>query len=161
MSRLPGPCDTTIPLGSVVDALGRPIGGATSFVVGTPDATIDRLSYINCRYGVPKAQQDKTSAAVEIGVSLYGSPAKAAARLAPTIEDYEQHAATASTTTVGGRPATVLNGGSGAGYGPTIVLADGQRTIAVSLRPGVVAAADLVKDLTTLAALAADRTASG
>src|SRR3954451_25174706 len=84
MTRLPGPCDTTIPLGSVVDALGRPSSGKTAFVVGEPDRTIDRVSYINCRYGLSKPTAEPE---IEIGVSLYRSPAKAAARLRPTIED--------------------------------------------------------------------------
>jgi hypothetical protein len=157
MTKLPGACDGLLPLGSVVDALGRTVGDATAFVVGVPDPAIDRVSYINCRYGVTKQKKAET-AAVEIGVSLYKTPAKAAARLEPTIADYTAHAAEASAAQVAGKPATVLEGGVGEGYGPTVVLAVGQRTIAVSFRQGAVASGQVAKDLTKLAALAAERT---
>jgi hypothetical protein len=155
MTKLPGACAGLLPLGSIIDAIGRTVGDGTAYVVGVPDPTIDRVGYINCQYGVSK--QAKTPA-IEIGVSLYRTAAKAQARLQPTIEDYTQHAADASETEVEGQHATILTGGMGDDYGPTVVLAVGQRTIAVSLRPGAIAPADVSKDLTKLAALAARRT---
>lgn len=159
MSKLPGRCDALLPLGSIVNAIGRTVGGSTAFVLGQPDPTMDRVTYINCRYGVSKKK--KAAPTIEIGVSLYRSAERAEARIRPTVEDFAQHAATASETRVEGMPATVLAGGTGAGYGPTIVLAVGQRTIAVSFRPGAVASPRLVKDLVALAALAAERTSVG
>ena len=88
------------------------------------------------------------------------APCKAAARIKPTVEDYTAHSATATRTEVAGQPATVLRGGSGTGYGPTLVMALGQRTIAVSLRNGTGPAGKIDTDLTALATLAADRTSA-
>ncbi len=156
MHKLPGGCENLLPTGSVIDALGRKVGGRTAFVVGVADPTIGRVGYINCRYGVSKRQAADPK--IEIGVSLYKTPKKAAARLQPTIDDYTQHAAKAAKATVAGYPATVLTGGVGTGYGPTVVLALGQRTIAVSLRPNAFAATTVDHDLMALAALAAHRT---
>jgi hypothetical protein len=155
MSKLPGACGGLLPLGSVVDALGRTVGSGTAFVVGVADPTIDRVSYINCRYGVSKKS---STAAIEIGVSLYRTAAKAEARLRPTIADYTAHAAEATEAEIEGQRATVLQGGVGAGYGPTVVLAVGQRTIAVTFRANAISAAEVTKDLTKLATLAAQRT---
>ena len=133
MTALPGRCDTLLPVPSVVDAVGRRIEGSTAFVVGTSDPTEHKLGYINCRYGVSPHIATST---VEIGVNLYKTPPtpKPVSRRPSTIT--QANAATASQTTVGSVPATVLTGGSATGYGPTIVLASGQRTIAVTLRPG-------------------------
>lgn len=145
-----------LPLGSIVNAIGRTIGDVTAFVVGQPDATIGRLTYLDCRYGVSRPNPIPV---IEIGVSLYRTPDKAAARVASTVDDYTRHGATATRTTVQGVPATLLEGGSGAGYGPTVVLADAQRTVVVTLRAGAIAASQVREDLLALAALALDRTA--
>jgi hypothetical protein len=156
MRKLPGGCEKVLPTGAVIDALGRKVAGRTAFVIGVPDPTIGRVGYINCRYGV--AKQSAASPKIEIGVSLYRTAKKAAARLQPTIHDYTQHAAKAAKATVAGYPATVLTGGVGTGYGPTVVLALGQRTIAVSLRLDAFSASTVDHALIALAALAAHRT---
>lgn len=157
MRKLPGRCEDLLPIGSVMDAIGGKVGAGTAFVEGTPDAAIGRLGYLNCRYGVSKRVP---APAIEIGVSLYKTAAKAAARLQPTIADFVQHGAHPSQTTVHGLPATLLQGGTGTGYGPTVVMSAGQRTIAVSLRAGAFPASAVTKDLTSLATLAADQTAA-
>jgi hypothetical protein len=157
MTALPGRCDTLLPAPSIVDAVGRRIEGSTAFVVGTADSTEHKLGYLNCRYGVSPHIATPT---VEIGVNLYRDAADAQARIAPTVDDFEANGATASQTTVGSVPATVLTGGSTTGYGPTIVLAAGQRTIVVTLRPGAFPATRTADDLTRLAALATEKTSS-
>jgi hypothetical protein len=153
MHKLPGQCASLLPPETLTDALGHKVSGRTAFVVGLPDPTTGRVSYINCRYGV-ESRANSADPRIEIGVSLYRTPQKAAARIAPTIDAYTAHAAHATKADVGGHQATVLTGGQGSGYGPTVVMAVGQRTIAVSLRPHTVAAARVQHDLTTLAALA-------
>jgi hypothetical protein len=149
MRTLPGSCESLLPLGSVVDALGHPVSGDTASVVGLPDPGIGRLGYLDCRYGMTKR-----SSGIEIGVSLYRTSTKAAARIAPTVADYTAHGATSTAVSVAGTPATLLAGGRGAGYAPTVVMASGQRTVAVTVVGGD--SADLVR----LAQLAADRTAA-
>jgi hypothetical protein len=155
MSKLPGECDGLLPAGSVEDAIGGPVNGDTDFVVGLPDPSIARVGYINCQYGVTSKTAPPK---IEIQVSLYRTPAKAEARVQPTIDDYTQHGAQVTHTTVDGHPATVLLGGTGAEYGPTLVMAIGQRTVAVSLAPDAVPASEATKDLTALGALAVRRT---
>jgi hypothetical protein len=156
MRRLPGDCPGRLPLGRVIDALGAPVNGGTAFVLGTADPSIARVSYLNCRYGVSNST---ATAQIEIGVNLYRTAAKAEARLKPTVHDYTRRGATTARVVVAGWPATVLTGGTGAGYGPTLVMAIGQRTIAVTLRRGSVPADQVTQDLAALAGLAARRTA--
>lgn len=153
MTKLPGDCGGLLPTPAIVNAIGQKVHGPTAFVVGLPDRSISRLGYINCRYG-----GSKTQPAIEIQVSLYQSDAKAAARIRPNTDDFVGHGAKATRTTVGGVPATLLIGGSGAGYAPTIVMALGQRTIAVTVQKDAVKPAKLTHDLEALALLAAQRT---
>jgi hypothetical protein len=112
----------------LINALGHPIKGKTAFVVGLPDAATGRLSYLDCRYAIKRG-----TAGIEIGVNLYRSPAKAAARVEPTVADFVEHGATDASATVAGMPAHMLSGGTGDGYGPSVVLADGQRTIVITV----------------------------
>jgi hypothetical protein len=158
LSKIHGRCSNLLPPGSIDAAVGGRVNGRDVFVVGLPDASISRVGYINCQYGVPRGNTDV--ARVEIQVSLYRTAAKAAARIRPTVEDYTQHCATAHKAKVAGYPATLLTGGSGTGYGPTALMALGQRTVVVTLRPGAFAAAHLNGDLSALAALAARRTSA-
>jgi hypothetical protein len=157
MTALPGHCESVLPLGSIVDAVGHTVPGDTVFVLGLPDPDIGRLSYLNCRYGIVKGKP----AAIEIGVSLYRTAAKAQARVQPTVDDYTQHGASADAATVDGESATLLTGGTGEGYGPAIVLATGQRTVVVSMPAGTEATTEIRKDLVALAALAVERTGLG
>lgn len=151
MRALPGTCADLLSLGTIEDALGHPVPGKIAFVVGLPDASTGRLTYLDCRYGITSAGG---TPGIEIGVNLYRTPAKAAARIAPTVSDFTAHGAAATSATVAGRPATVLLGGLGSGYGPTVVLADGQRTIAVTLQK---AAGKPTAELLRLALLADQR----
>lgn len=156
LTKLPGRCGSLLPLASVNNAVNRNLKGKTAFVVGVPEKDIKRLGYINCRYGVRPGHPTPT---VEIGVSLYRTSAAARARIRPTVSDYvDNHGARDSTTRVDGLPAHVLTGGSGAGYtAATLVLADGQRTVAVSVADPI-PPSGRTKALTALATLADKRT---
>lgn len=156
LSRLPGRCGGLLPKLTVANAINRDINGQTAYVVGVPEKDIKRIGYLNCRYGVTSQHSPPT---VEIGVSLYQTAAAAQARIKPTVDDYVNHGATATDTTVAGHPAHILTGGNGAGYtAATIVLADGQRTIAVSVADPIPAGKQ-TSALKALAALADRRTA--
>lgn len=158
LTQLPGTCDDLLPAAAVDTALGRSLGGRTAFVVGLPEKDIGRLSYLNCRYGLPAGSAAASAVAkAEIGVSLYKDVQSAAARIPATVDDYVAHGANSSTVQVDGQQATILTGGAGAGYtDPTIVVASGQRTVAVSVHEK--AGAGATKDLTALANLALTRT---
>lgn len=158
LTRLPGTCDDLLPAAAVDNALGRALGGQTSFVVGLPEKDIGRLGYLNCRYGLPAGRAGTSATAkAEIGVSLYKDAKSAAARIPATVDDYVAHGATSSTTQVDGLTATLLTGAAGTGYtDPTMVVASGQRTVAVSVHEKAGAAA--AKDLTALTHLALTQT---
>jgi hypothetical protein len=112
--------------------VGLPVIGKTAFIVGIAEPNIGRLAYLNCRYGITTSVVKKkkvTDTKIEIGLSIYKSSAQAAARVKGTIEDYRSHGARKTDTTVGSHSATLLTG-----YGqPTLVVAAGVRTVAVSM----------------------------
>ena len=155
MSALGGQCEGKLPLSLVASATGEDLPGKTAFVVGTADASIHRKSYINCRYGLADVDANPS---VEIQVSLYGTDAQASARIAPTVNDYKDNGATATQATVAGNPATILTGGGGTDYlNTTLIMAFGQRTVAVGVSDAI-AADKQEADLTKLAYLALKRT---
>lgn len=155
MTDLPGSCDTLLDDSSVFSAVGvQTLPGKDAFVVGKPEPDIHRLAYINCRYGVTGG-----TPAIELGVSLYATSADAAERISATVDDYTAHGASTSTTQVLGQQASVLTGGIGAGYDvPTLVVADGQRTVAVSIDTSVTPAAQFTDPAAAVAKLALRRT---
>jgi hypothetical protein len=159
-TSLGGPCDALLPLFTVEQTISRDVAGQTAFVVGVPDKTIHRLAYLNCRYGIPEGAQGAAAVpAIEIGVSLYSTAGYAQRRLTATIDDYEAHGADRLTRRVAGHPAVLLTGSTQAGYdAPLLVLAYGQRTVAVNIaEPMPAPARD--RAMVALAALALDRTA--
>lgn len=160
LTKLPGPCDTLLTDYLVSQAIGgQQFRGKDVFVVGQKDPGIGRIGYLNCRYGVTGTGAAE-KAEVEIGVSLYGTAAQAAKRIPATVDDYTAHGATPSDVIVAGQPGRLLTGGSGAGYTlPVLVVASGQRTVAVTIDPAVVSAANVRKDAVAVAALALERTA--
>lgn len=155
LKHLPGECLDLLSRGVVTGTLGKKLAGPNVFVVGEPDRSISRLSYINCRYG---GNPNRDEPDVEIQVSLYSTAAKAAARVPANIIDFEQHGARPTKVTVHGMPATLLIGGHGVGYYPTVVMAAANRTVAVSIKPGVLPSNQLSAKLVALAALAERRT---
>lgn len=159
LTKLPGTCDNLLPDGTVFQAIGvNSLAGVDAFVVGQPEADIGRVGYLNCRYGVTGSGASAVPK-IEIGISLYKTAGDAASRVSSTVADYTGHAATATRTTVDGRPATLLTGGAGAGYDePLLVAASGQRTVAVSIASSVASGAKASQDATALAALALKNT---
>lgn len=134
-----GDCGSLLSLFDVQRAAGAPLSGKTAFVVGVPEKDIGRLTYLNCRYGLASATAVPQ---VEIGASIYRTPADAQQRITATVQEYESAGARAEQVRVAGRSAVILTGGRGAAYDvPTLVLADGQQTVAVSVAiPGQSAA---------------------
>jgi hypothetical protein len=155
MTALVGTCDSLLPLPDVEDAVGQQISGKTAFVVGVPEKAIGRLAYLNCRYGLSGATPQ-----LEIGVSLYGSPAQAMRRLSATVDDYRSNGATRTPVTVAGYPGALLVDGTGPNDSlPLLVVAAGQRTVAVSAATALISGADRQRRMSALAALAIQRTA--
>jgi hypothetical protein len=159
VTKLAGTCDSALPDYTVEHALGDvSLPGKHVFVVGKPARDIGRLAYLNCRYGV--TSDAPATPKIEIGVSLYATRTDAATRISATVDDYTAHGATSADTTVAGSPATMLTGGTGPGYTvPLLVVASGQRTVAVSIDPSLANAAKITADAVQLAKVALQRTA--
>jgi hypothetical protein len=133
----------------VNQAAATDLVGRTAFVVGPADPVINRLAYLNCRYGLTTASSPPK---VEIGVSLYRSDAAARERISATVDDYVAHGAHADDTMVGGVPGEVLVGGTGSGYdGITVVAAAGQRTVAVTTSRSVTSVSTPAEKVAALA----------
>ena len=135
---LGGRCDDLLDLSVVGEALGRPVIGRTSFIVGVAEPNIGRLTYLNCQYGLANPVKGKPAPQpqLEIGVSLYDSAAQAGTRVRGTVQDYQSHGARPIQVMVGSTPATIL-----VDYGnPTLVVAAGPRTVAVTADPKLIAA---------------------
>jgi hypothetical protein len=160
MTRFSGTCYSLLSLYDVQQAVGHRIPGKTAFVVGLPDKNIGRLGYLNCRYGIPAAAPGASATPqIEIGVTLYDTPAQAQRRVTGTIQDYVANGATSAQVSLAGQPAVILTGGSGTGYTvPLLVAASGQRTVAVSLDDPATSAAQRTRILSALATLALNST---
>lgn len=160
ITRFRGTCDTLLPDVSVFDAIGvAALPGSDAYVVGKAETSIHRLAYLNCRYGVT-GKGSAAKPAIEIGISLYATAADAASRITATVDDYTAHGASSSDVTVSKLPGKMLTGGVGDGYDvPLLVVASGQRTVAVSVAGSVATGTKAVSDATAVAALALKRTA--
>jgi hypothetical protein len=158
---LGGTCDSLLPVPDIEHALGRMFSGRNGFIVGVPERSIGRIAYLNCRYGMPpNLLAGPAQPLSEIGVSLYRTAAQAQERVRGTVFDYLGNGAAQSRHAVAGSEAVLLTGATGPGYeAPLLVLAAGQRTIAVSLAIRAGTAAFLRRALVALAELALTRTA--
>jgi hypothetical protein len=137
-------------------ALRRTVIGRTAFVLGVAEPDIGRLTYLNCRYGLAAPVKGKPAPVpqVEVGISLYNSPAQANRRVQATIDYYQAHNAVDRAVRVGNAQGTLLTG-----YGlPTLVVAAGPRTTAVSVTPKLLGT-DGTAELAALAKAALDATA--
>jgi hypothetical protein len=155
-ASLGGRCEDLLPVGIVNIALRRTVIGRTTFVLGVAEPDIGRLTYLNCRSGLAAPVKGKPAPApqVEIGISLYTSPAQANRRVQATIDYYRAHGAVDRAVRVGSGPGTALTG-----YGmPTVVAAAGPRTVAVTVTPKLLAAGSTA-ELAALAKAALDATA--
>jgi hypothetical protein len=158
MKRLSGNCDSLLPQVDVEDTMGVRFAGKNAYVVGVPEKNIGRLGYLNCRYGLSAGTGAIPE--TEIGISLYSTADQAQKRLAGTIDDYRSHGATQSAATVSGTAGTLFVGGNGAGYDvPLLVVAFGQRTVAVSVVDKLLAPSRRGAVMAKVAALALQRTA--
>ena len=153
-SPITGDCGSVLPVSAVNEVVGSQVTGDTSFIIGTPEPSIDRISYLNCRYGIPPQSNapggsapatgaaaptpsggaSEPEAQVEVGISAYGSDASAQSRVKGTVEAYLQTGATQKNVPVGSLAGIELVG-SGS---PTLVLASGNRTVAVTVVPSLV-----------------------
>ncbi len=126
---LPPGCESLLPFTDLDQALGRPLFGETRQIKGVAQPSIGRTGRLTCYYGLAKGGRGPIP--VEVGVSTYEDAASAAERVTATVAAARGSGATSqANATVAGQPATVL--GMPAGF--TVVVAQGDRTIAVTVR---------------------------
>jgi hypothetical protein len=125
---LPTGCETLLPFTDLDRALGRPLFGESRFTKGVAQASIGRTARVTCQYGLGRGGTGV--AYVEVGISTYTDAEAAAKRVQATISAARGEGATQGEATVGGVPATLLGGGKVV----TLVLAQGSRTVAVTLQ---------------------------
>ncbi|MDR1999317.1 MAG: hypothetical protein LBQ06_05165 [Frankiaceae bacterium] len=135
-SPIAGGCGGILPVSAIDQVIGTQLRGSTSFIVGEPDPSIDRISYLNCQYAIPDpvAGQPPPTAQIEVGLSAYGSSASAQARVQGTIEAYREQGSTSTPVAVGQLSGTELLGGGD----PTLVVASGNKTVAVTVAAALV-----------------------
>jgi hypothetical protein len=133
---LGGRCEDLLPVTTIENAIGLPVIGKTSFIIGVPEPNIGRLVRLLCRYGISAPAKGKPAVPkVEISLSLYDTSAQAEGRVRGTIEDYRSHGASQKDAAVGQFPATIL-----VGFGsPTLVASAGPRTVAITVDPKLIA----------------------
>jgi hypothetical protein len=146
---LPDGCEILLPFGDLDEALGRPLFGQSRFTKGVAQPSIGRTGRITCQYGLNA--QGKGTPQVEVGISDYTDAEAATKRVQATVAAERGAGATQGEATVGGIPATLLGGGKVV----TLVLAQGSRTVAVTLQrtlaPSLGTGVNLNKAITAVA----------
>src|SRR6185437_6305185 len=76
--NLPAGCDQMLPFTDLDQALGRPLFGASRYVVGVAEPSIGRTGRVTCQFGLqPNA---RGPAPLEVGVSTYKDAGSASER---------------------------------------------------------------------------------
>ena len=127
-AELPTGCDSLLPFTDLDQALGRPLFGQTVFTKGVAQPSIGRTGRVTCGFGVPAGGRGVPP--VEVGVSTYTDVESASRRVQATVSQLRSIGASQAEATVSGLPATLL----GTGTSFTVVLAQGARTVAVTVQ---------------------------
>ncbi len=127
---LPADCDGVLSVANVSHALGKPVKGKTVFLRNVALPKIKRTGRVTCYYGV-KTTISKSP--VQAGLSAYSTEEAATSRVAITVAAEQSAGAIVRATKIGDVAGTVLVGRTGS----LLVMAQGQRTLAVSLAKGI------------------------
>lgn len=128
---LPEGCEVMLPFSDLDEALGRPLFGQSRYTKGVAQPSIGRTARITCAYGLQP--QSRGVAPIEVGISDYTDAEAAGKRVQATISAERSAGSNQSEATVGGVPATILGGRTVV----TLVLAQGSRTVAVTLQRNI------------------------
>ena len=157
---LGGSCDSLLPLAQIWQSSGLTFAGLTRFVVGVPKPNIGRLAYLNCRYGIPPQHGANADGAADrdrdqpVPHTRAGPGAGPRHRLRLPLQ--QRHRSHPDRRRTARRPAQQRGR---AGYdAPLLVLAAGQRTIAVSIAGRAGTSATRWRAMAALTALALART---
>ncbi len=137
-AAFPRTCAELVPPGAIAAAIGaRPLPGSVSFVYAGPVRSSGRLERTTCGYGVTVGKDGKPDVVrMEVSLVRYRQAADADARVALTVQTAAGGGDHVYPFTLHGRRGYLLSDRTGSSY----VLADGARTLVVSIRAGVVPA---------------------
>jgi hypothetical protein len=136
----PESCSDLVPTPTVVEVVGVPLPGQTTFVYADEQPDIKRLQRVTCGYGVPET--DPAAApnapapepAVEITLNEYEDASAAADRVEVTREAAAAEGSQIQTTEVAGLEATLLRSAQRS----TMVVQQDAVTVVVTMRRGLV-----------------------
>ncbi len=147
---LPAACNQLLPPGTVDTALGGHLAGETTFLKAAPLPASGRTGRVTCGYGVTVAADGtKSPPLVEASYITYTDAATAAHRVDLTIAKDKAAGATATEVEVNGKPATVLTSQAAS----VLVMADGTRTLVLSVDATLVAAGSTTPMVTMATAM--------
>lgn len=149
-TELPGSCTELIPTTAVVDAVARPLPGGVRFVSVGPVESSGRTGRTTCGYGAPEGGGEP---AVQVSLNGYVDAQTAQERIQLTVTRSQADGSSVVPQPVGDRSGYVLQGADGASF----VVADGTRTLVVTLRRGVVPQPATRSALGEIAAAVLDR----
>jgi hypothetical protein len=146
---VPESCGELASVTRVVEVLGAPLEGSGSFVYAGPLPESGRTARITCGYGLPDTGGEDAIPAVEITINGYVDVETARGRLDGSVESARSQGDATAGVELDGRPGFVLADAETVSY----VVADGARTLVVTLRRGVVSRSAEQLVLLDLAAL--------
>jgi hypothetical protein len=129
---VPQSCGDVASVTRVVEVLGAPLEGSGSFVYAGPLPESGRTARITCGYGVPEGEDPVP--AVEVTINGYVDAETARGRLDGSVESARSQGDATEAVELDGRPGFVLADAETVSF----VVADGARTLVVTLRRGVV-----------------------
>lgn len=157
-ASVPESCGDLASVTQVVDVLGAPLEGSGTFVYAGPLPESGRTARITCGYGVePGSEGQAGTPSVEITMNGYVDAETARGRLDGSVESARSQGDATAAVELDGRPGFVLADAEDVSY----VVADGARTLVVTVRRGVVSTSAERLVLLDLAALALGLPLSG
>lgn len=147
-AAMPSDCTDMLSFEDAARMLDHPLQGVVHTLIDIPNPKINRLSRIECRYGVQPTAWASGTAPLEIGGALYTDPASAQERGKTTVDDARTQNAAVNDVQVGPDHAVVLVKPDGR----ELVLSKGKATLTVSIGNGLVPDNKIGTVLTTIAA---------
>jgi len=154
--ELPATCAGLLTASQLDAALGARLPGTSTYVVGAPEPGIGRTGRVTCGFGVTPAT-DTAGASdplLEVSVFTYTDAPAATDRLEVLIQSRQAQGVAAGAATVPGAQAVLFAGPADT----TLVAVLADRTVALTLVPGLL---DAAGTRTALEALAADALGTG
>jgi hypothetical protein len=144
---VPRRCGDMVATSAVLDAVGVPVQGSTSYVYAGPVPSSGRTARITCGYGAEPGPDGQPAPKVTLTINGYEDAANVRRRLDITVAEAQQQGQQVQALDLEGRPGYVLRNAHDVSY----IVGDGSRTIVVTMVLGLVPAENEQAVLTKLA----------